>query len=370
MIALGGYLVAACVRPCARLDRSWSLGLSRRLCFTLRGGGEARDDAEIAARASSAARRSASSRSPRCARATDRDHDGASALFGGGDCDDRDARINPRGRSTSPATASTKTARAADAVPRVRAKGRPGRAEGSARDLLPKGLNVILITVDTLRGDLGYAGNPEPLSPNLDALAARSTVFDRAYSLASYTGKSVGPLLIGKYPSETHRGWGHFNRYGGEDTLVAERLQTAGIHTVRRPRALVLQRPVRPHPRVRPVGQQRAAAPAARIKTTIATVTGGELTDAAIRSPLQTRPLRRRRFFGWIHYLDPHCRIRHASRGPRLWAPACAACTTARSGTPTSRSGASRLRRPAAVGQQDRDHRDRAITARPSASTA
>ena len=77
---------------------------------------------------------------------------------------------------------------------------------------MPQGLNVILITVDTLRADLGYAGNPKPLSPNLDELAARSVVFDRAYSLASYTGKSVGPLLIGKYPSETHRGWGHFNR--------------------------------------------------------------------------------------------------------------------------------------------------------------
>ena len=38
-------------------------------------------------------------------------------------------------------------------------------------------------------------------------LAARSAVFDRAYALASYTGKSVGPLLIGKYPSETKRGW-------------------------------------------------------------------------------------------------------------------------------------------------------------------
>ena len=34
--------------------------------------------------------------------------------------------------------------------------------------------------------------------------------------MASYTGKSVGPLLIGKYPSETHRGWGHFNRYGAK----------------------------------------------------------------------------------------------------------------------------------------------------------
>lgn len=55
------------------------------------------------------------------------------------------------------------------------------------------------------------------------------TVFERAYSLASYTGKSVGPMLIGKYGSETHRNWGHFNKFSEEDTFVAERLKRAGV---------------------------------------------------------------------------------------------------------------------------------------------
>src|SRR6478609_3681877 len=61
-----------------------------------------------------------------------------------------------------------------------------------------RGLNVVLITVDTLRSDLGFAGYPRPVTPNLDALAAKSTVFERAYSMASYTAKSVGPMMIGK----------------------------------------------------------------------------------------------------------------------------------------------------------------------------
>ena len=174
----------------------------------------------------------------------------------------------------------------------------------AGRDLFPKGLNVILITVDTLRADLGYAGNPRPLSPTLDALAERSTVFDRAYSLASYTGKSVGPLLIGKYPSETQRGWGHFNRYVGKDTLIAERLQKSGIHTVA----------VHAHwyftagfglNRGFDTVNGSAMPPSGTDQDNDATVTGGGLTDAAIRvfsNPEHTS----KRFFGWIHYLDPH----------------------------------------------------------------
>src|SRR5205823_2220557 len=80
--------------------------------------------------------------------------------------------------------------------------------------------------------DRRFAGYPKAVSPHLDELAARSVVFDRAYSLASYTGKSLGPLLVGKYPSETHRGWGHFNRFATDDLFVSERLQKAGIHTI------------------------------------------------------------------------------------------------------------------------------------------
>jgi arylsulfatase A-like enzyme len=180
--------------------------------------------------------------------------------------------------------------------------------------MLPKGQNLILITVDTLRADLGFAGNPRPLSPNLDALAARSVVFDRAYSLASYTGKSLGPLLIGKYPSETHRGWGHFTRYTAEDTLVSERLQKAGIHTIA----------VHAHwymsgsfglARGFDVVDKKAQPPPGTDQDNDATVTGGPLTDAALRvlaDPENTG----RRFFAWIHYLDPHSEYAHHPGAP------------------------------------------------------
>src|SRR4029079_1271089 len=130
------------------------------------------------------------------------------------DCTGADLRLAALPTVTPPPTSSAKPAPAANAAQ------------------IPSDLNVILITIDTLRADLGYAGNPHPLSPTLDKLAAASIVYDRAYSLASYTGKSVGPLLIGKYGSETHRNWGHSNSFSREDTTVAERMKRAGIHTM------------------------------------------------------------------------------------------------------------------------------------------
>jgi len=234
-------------------------------------------------------------------RATDRDRDGYSSLFGGGDCDDGDARINP-GAEDVPGNGIDEDCSGADAViaPTQAVAALPSKRS----DLLPTGLNVILVTIDTLRADVGYAGNPKPVSPNLDALAGRSVVFDRAYSLASYTGKSLGPLLIGKYPSETHRSWGHFNKFSTDDRFVSERLQKAGIHTIS----------VQAHwymtgafglARGYDVVDKKAQPPLGTDQDNDATVTGGQLTDAAIRvlsNPENTQA----RFFAWIHYLDPH----------------------------------------------------------------
>jgi arylsulfatase len=62
---------------------------------------------------------------------------------------------------------------------------------------------LLLITVDTLRADrLGAYGNPDGLTPNLDALAASSQVFTTAYPSASFTLPSIATLLTGHYPAQ------------------------------------------------------------------------------------------------------------------------------------------------------------------------
>jgi arylsulfatase A-like enzyme len=162
-------------------------------------------------------------------RATDHDKDGFSASFAGGDCNDKDERVNPNAidvpgngldedcsGADTPIAAPTLTAvTSADAGP-----AKPKRS-----------YNVILITVDTLRPDLGFMGYPKPTSPNLDKLAAKATVFERAYSMASYTGKAVGPMLIGRYPSEALTDFSHFNSYFDANVMLAERAREAGYRT-------------------------------------------------------------------------------------------------------------------------------------------
>lgn len=244
---------------------------------------------------------------------TDRDHDGASGLFGGGDCDDRNAQIYPGAQEVldngvdEDCTGADLTKRALAglatpaAVPAV-------KKEEAAK--IPKDLNIVLITIDTLRADLGYMGYARPVSPNIDKLAARSAVFERAYALASYTGKSLGPMLIGKYGSETHRNWGHSNTFSKEDTFLAERLKSAGFRTMSVQamgyfaRGSGLERGF-------DVIDTSAIAAEGSIKEMENTVSGDKLTDATLKLLGQPESTDKR-FFLWVHYVDPHADyIRH-----------------------------------------------------------
>jgi arylsulfatase A-like enzyme len=111
-------------------------------------------------------------------------------------------------------------------------------------------------------------------------------------------------MLIGKYGSETHRNWGHFNKFGTEDTFLAERLQKAGVHTLS----------VQAHhyfgkfgglDRGFDVVDLSAGPPESARWDVDTTATSAKISDAALAllaSPEHTG----RRFFMWVHYLDPH----------------------------------------------------------------
>lgn len=239
-------------------------------------------------------------------RASDRDHDGASAWFGGGDCAEGNPKIGPSADDIpdngidEDCSGADATAVAAPPAPAPLAK----ESTVFVRDHLPKQPNVVLITIDATRAELGFLGyHTHPVSPHLDELAKKSSVFENAYSLASYTSKSLAPMLIGRYGSETHRGWLHFNRFTREDVFVSERLQRAGIHTVsvqghwyffknygmERGYDLIDNRAT---PADQPIEGDRSS--------------NGDVLSDRIIAELERPELESKQFFMWSHYIDPH----------------------------------------------------------------
>jgi choline-sulfatase len=237
---------------------------------------------------------------------TDTDRDGFAGRFGGGDCNDRDSAINPAAEDL-PSNGVDEDCSGADLTPSVVAAASTGAGEvaplpTAEAPAVPPDMNVLLVTVDTLRHDLGYMGYERPISPNIDKLAARSTVYERAYALASYTSKSLAPMLIGRYGMETRRGWMHFNRYPPEDVMLQERVRQGGI------RALSVQGHWYFDERS---GMGRgfdvldlSASPKVPQAEGDKTVNSRQLTDAAIQHLRAIES--KQRFYMWVHYLDPH----------------------------------------------------------------
>jgi choline-sulfatase len=151
---------------------------------------------------------------------TDRDGDGFSARFGGGDCDDRRGDVYPGAEDVpgdgidqnceggdAVASAAPAAAPLGDEAPPTAPLAKPnGAARTGADDFVFKG-NILIVTIDAFRGDrLGVAGYARPpgrsLTPTLDALARRGAYFRRVWSQAPNTPRSFPSILTSRYPSD------------------------------------------------------------------------------------------------------------------------------------------------------------------------
>jgi arylsulfatase A-like enzyme len=182
----------------------------------------------------------------------------------------------------------------------------PRPAEPSATPPAPAGkppadLNVLLVTVDSLRADMPWAGYGRPIAPVLTAFAASAVVYDRFYAISSYTAMSLGGLLAGRYPSELDRS-AHYFAHWGDVLFFPEMLRRAGVRTETGQSHFYFDQRCG----FRPSFDVYEVLPGIEEDhQTVHGITGAAQLDLAVKV-LSDEANAKGRFFAWFHFLDPH----------------------------------------------------------------
>ncbi len=103
-------------------------------------------------------------------------------------------------------------------------------ASETSRDLP---LNVLLITVDDLRPELGCYGHPMVKTPNIDRLAREGVTFTRHYCQVALCSPSRTSLLTGLRPDSTGIYWigKHFRDTVPDAVTLPQHFKAHGYHT-------------------------------------------------------------------------------------------------------------------------------------------
>ncbi|OUW19184.1 MAG: hypothetical protein CBD18_01315 [Opitutales bacterium TMED158] len=95
--------------------------------------------------------------------------------------------------------------------------------------------NVLFIVTDDMNCDLSVYGHPMVKSPQLDRLAERGLVFERAYCQNPVCNPSRSSFLTGLYPEQTGitTNAGHFREHLPEVTTLPQHFQKNGYYVAR-----------------------------------------------------------------------------------------------------------------------------------------
>lgn len=211
----------------------------------------------------------------------------------------------PSAANSAMAVAASEDAAAASGAPAAAAAG------------LPADANVLVISVDSLRADMPWAGYARDIAPRLTALEKTCVSYTRAYSVASHTAPSVGAMFFGKYPTELKRDGFFSTRFSKDNTSFVSLLASSGVKTVSG----------HAHEYMRRAGWDQGFARYDLIPGLVwypdldENVTAKALSELAQKQLGELGDLGEKgRFFAWYHFLDPHAKwIEHTSEGLPSW---------------------------------------------------
>ncbi|WP_437616752.1 sulfatase [Sorangium sp. So ce834] len=142
------------------------------------------------------------------------------------------ARQEPGAAGSQAAAAGSQDAAGESAAPAAgAAAGKEGGAAGTPAAQRPK-MNVLVISIDSLRADMPWNGYERDIAPRLTAFEKKAVSYTRHYAISSYTSMSVGGFLAGRYPSEVDRSGYFFGNYPDSVLMFPELLQKAGVRTM------------------------------------------------------------------------------------------------------------------------------------------
>jgi choline-sulfatase len=209
-------------------------------------------------------------------------------------------------------TAAASTSASSATAPSASSATAPSASSATA----PSGpFNVLMISVDSMRADMPWAGYERAIAPNLVKLHQQSVSYTRGYAVSSFTSKSVAGMLTGRYPSELRRTGVFFTKYLDKEDFFCTALGRAGVpcvaghaHAYMGPGLSGFESGFESWRLVDAIPFDYNTDP--YVTSHKLTPLAIEIVDEAAKKPTP--------FFAWFHYMDPHDKYQPHEESPHF----------------------------------------------------